>query len=165
MLPIFQPEDRTNSINLKTAYGQGYVFLFSYGYVDLTVTDLGPITLRCLNSGQGEIFGHARAPRLRLSSRADPTLFWMLLRRPVKHNGWAHAPSIKRVSLWGKERCLSFFSLQWSLITSIPSKNIKREGLNLLVYLKQKKLWSVLTCQTKKNWKVYQQWKCLETSE
>lgn len=41
MVPISQPEDRINSINPKTTYGQGYVILFSYGCnVDLTVEQI-----------------------------------------------------------------------------------------------------------------------------
>lgn len=61
------------------------------------------------------------------SSSAGPTLFWMLLRRPVKHNIWAHAPSIKWVSL-KEEKMFIFLFTAAILIIAIPSKKFEFSG-------------------------------------
>lgn len=117
----FLSEDRINSINSRPTYA----ILFSYGCnVDVRVEQmygLLPYTVLILDEEGGRL-SPARTPCLHAAM-----LIWMLLRRLLKRNRWAHAPSIKLVSLWGKRRCLSFSSLQWSLITSIPSRNIEQD--------------------------------------
>lgn len=114
----FLTKDRINSINPRPTYA----ILFSYGCnVDLRVEQMYGLLHYTVLILDGE--GEYRA----LLGLCAVMLIWMLLRRPLKCNTWAHAPSIKLVSLWGKKCCLSFSSLQQSLIISIPSRNVEQD--------------------------------------
>lgn len=86
MALISELEDRINSINPKPTYGQGYVTLFSYGCnVDLRVEQIYKLlayTVLILDEEKCWTLLGLRA----FICYADPSLFWMLLRRPHKHN-------------------------------------------------------------------------------